>query len=107
MKGPHRDTIHNGEMTDILKPIPQAVKTTLDSVQVLDGKTNSLPKSLGKDSSSLVVAVVSREYNCSVQLSICPVSEVLDIDKIDGIKSSPVNMTAVTASNLSDLMISN
>lgn len=99
--------IHTGEMLDILKPIPQAVKTTLAPVQVLEGKTNSLPESLGKDSSSLAVAVVSREDNCSVQLSISPVSEVLDIDKSDGIKLSPVNMTAVTASNLSDVMVSN
>lgn len=100
-------TVHAGEMLDILKPIPQAAETTLAPVQVLDGKTNSLPESLGKDSSSLEVAVVTREDNCSVQLSISPVSEVLAIDKSDGIKLSPVNISAVTASNLSDVMLSN
>lgn len=100
-------TIPSGEMLDILKPIPQAAETTVAPVQVLDGKNNSLPESVGNESSSLGIAVVTREDNCSLQSSISPLSEVSAIDKADGIKLSPVNMSAVTGCNLSDGMVSN
>lgn len=101
-------TIHSSEVLDILKPFPQASETTLAPVQVLDGKTNSLPETLGNESSSLAVAVVTSEDNCSLKFSIHPPSEVSAIDKAaDGIKLSPVNITAVTACDLSDDTVSN
>lgn len=80
----------------------------LPPVQVLDRKTNSLPETLGNESSSLAVVVVTSKDNCSLKFSIHPPSEVSAIDKAaDGIKLSPVNMTIVTACDLSDGTVSN
>ena len=76
-------------------------------IQVMDGKTNSLPESLGNQSSSLVVSFFNNEDNCSLQFSISPPSEVLTIDKEYGVKMSPMNMPTVIKCDLSDGTVSN
>ena len=73
----------------------------------MDGKTKYLPEYFGNQSSSLLVAFFNNEDNCSLHFSISPPSDVLTIDKVDGVKLSIVNMPTVTTCDLSDGTVSN